>query len=147
MSKPIKPQTRRLRARERLLQRASQRDEDVLGSVVVVDVEVALAAQVEGPAGVLGQRVQHVVEEADAGVDVDVLGFGFLEGVLVGALGPGDRGDVGELAAVDAELDLHLGLFGVAVDGCGAGGVLEGVCGGHGGWLGCCCCGHKGRGV
>lgn len=39
----------------------------VFGCVVVVDVQVAFCCEVEGPAGVFCQCVQHVVEKADAG--------------------------------------------------------------------------------
>jgi hypothetical protein len=49
----------------------AERNEGVLGSVVVVNVQVAAGAQAHAPAAVLGQGVQHVVEEADAGVDAD----------------------------------------------------------------------------
>jgi len=137
MSKAIQPQLTRFRARQRLMHGVAQSDEYVFGGVVVVDVQVALAAQPEGPAGVFGEGVQHVVEEADAGINVDVLGGGFLEGVFVCARGPGDGGDGVELAAVDAEFDLDFGFFGIAVDCGGARSEGEGVCGCHGGWMRC----------
>jgi hypothetical protein len=41
--------------------------------VVVVNVQVSTSAQAHAPAGVLGEGVQHVVEEADAGVYGDGL--------------------------------------------------------------------------
>ena len=54
-------------------------------------VQVALRVQHQAPAGVLGQRVQHVVEEANAGVDVYGLGVGGLQGVGSG-LADGEGG-------------------------------------------------------
>lgn len=56
-------------AGERGLECSAQSEESVFGGVVVVDVEVADAAEGEGPSCVLGEGVDHVVEEADAGVD------------------------------------------------------------------------------
>lgn len=58
-----------LGAGERRFERGAQGEESVFRGVVVVDVEVADAAEGEGPPGVLGEGVDHVVEEADAGVD------------------------------------------------------------------------------
>jgi len=59
----------------------SERDACVFGGVVVVDVEVAFGADPQTPAGVLCKGVQHVVEEANAGVDVYRLRLGCLSGV------------------------------------------------------------------
>ena len=55
---------------QRLVEGRAQRQGAVLGGVVVVDVEVALAVQLEVEPAVLGQGRQHVVEEAEAGLDV-----------------------------------------------------------------------------
>ncbi len=54
---------------ERLVDGRAQRQRAVLGRVVVVDVEIALAVELEVEPAVLGQRGQHVVEEAEAGLD------------------------------------------------------------------------------
>jgi hypothetical protein len=54
---------------QRLVERLPEDDGDVLDGVVVVDVEVAVAVDGEIEQAVFGERVEHVVEEADAGVD------------------------------------------------------------------------------
>lgn len=77
-------------------------------------VKVALAVNGQAPAGVLGQRVQHVVEEADARVDGNRLRLAALRGVGVLV---GEQAGVGvgrECAAVNVEGHLDLGLVGVA---------------------------------
>ena len=53
---------------ERAVKRLAERDGAVLGAVVVVNVQVALAGQREVHAAVLGQLREHVVQEADARV-------------------------------------------------------------------------------
>ena len=53
---------------ERLGQRLAHREADVLDGVVAVDVQVALARDLEIPAGVLAELLEHVVEERQAGV-------------------------------------------------------------------------------
>lgn len=58
---------------ERLLERLAQRNRTVLGRVVVINVQVAAALQLQGQAAVLGQRLQHVVEEAEARRHMDLL--------------------------------------------------------------------------
>src|SRR5689334_1867022 len=55
---------------ERLVERLAERQGAVLGGVVVVHFEVALAGQLEVEPGVLRQAGQHVVEEAEAGLDL-----------------------------------------------------------------------------
>ena len=58
------------RGRPGSVERLSQGERAVLGGVVVVDLEVALAGQLEVEAGVAGPgRVDHVVEEAHPGGD------------------------------------------------------------------------------
>lgn len=91
-------------------------------------MQVALAGQGQTPAGVLGQGVQHVVEEADSRVDADCLRLARLGGVAVLARHLQARVGVGgECAAVEVEGDLDLGLVGVArkggPPGCGFGGA------------------------
>lgn len=78
--------------------------------------------------------MQHVVEEADARVDVDLLGGGGLRGVgFRGGWGVGEvrgGGEGLEGATVEGERDLDFGLVRVAVYEGGAGGA--GVFGAHG---------------
>lgn len=94
-------------------------------------MQVALGAQAHAPAAVLGQGVQHVVEEANAGVHADLLRLGLLGGVVEGgAIG---AIELGQRAAVEVECELDLGLVGVAVDGRGA----EALFGRHVGWWSC----------
>ena len=55
---------------ERLRERLAEHDADVLGRVVLVDVEVALRRDRQVDQAVPGELLQHVVEEADAGRDL-----------------------------------------------------------------------------
>ncbi len=52
-----------------LPQRLAERKGAVLDGVVLVDVQIAAAAQRELKAAVLGELLEHVIEEADAGGD------------------------------------------------------------------------------
>ena len=81
-----------LHVAERLLHRLAERDADVLGGVVVVDMQVALGLDREVDARMARQQVEHVVEEADAGRDRRRAG------------------------AVEIDLDLDVGLLGLALD-------------------------------
>lgn len=117
-----------------VLKCGTQRKEGIFTCVVVVNVQVALAAYPQTPASVFCECVDHVVEEADAGVDGDFLAVGFLRrmvfvnllaftvevflvesvpevGLLVGV----------ESAAVEVYGDLDFGLVGVAVEAGSAG--------------------------
>lgn len=132
---------------EGLLVGGAESDADVFGRVVIVNcymsaleskknvlsvagrtVQVALAVDGETPAGVLGQGVQHVVEEADAGVDGDGLRLAALGGVLAVRLEQTGIRLGGERAAVNVEGHLDLGLVGVAGEGGPAGGGGGGHC-------------------
>lgn len=121
------------RALQRRFESTTKRKECIFARVVVIDVQVALAPYAQTPASVLGERVDHVVEEADAGVDVDFLRVGLLRGVVfvdflalaVEVLLIKGSPEVamfvgGEFAAIEVERDLDLGLIGVAVKGAGA---------------------------
>lgn len=124
------------------LEAAPEGDEGVFCGVVVVDRQITVAADEEGPPGVFGPGVQHVVEEADAGPDPDVLGAGelgcvvglVLQGYGVGVLledgGLGREG--GEGPAVEGEGDLDVGFVGFAF----LGGCPRGGRGGRHGWRG-----------
>src|SRR6478672_3249393 len=80
-----------LHVAQRLLHRLAERDADVLGGVVVIDVEIALGLDGQIDTRMARQQVEHVVEEADSGrnrrrtgpVEVDCnLDVGFLGGAL-----------------------------------------------------------------
>ena len=58
-----------LHVAERLLHRLAERDADILGGVVVVDMQVALGLDRDVDARMARQQVEHVVEKADAGRD------------------------------------------------------------------------------
>ena len=103
-------------------------NERILSSVVVVNVQVSAGAQAHAPAAVLGQGVQHVVEEANAGVYADGLRLGRLRGVLEGRVI--DAVELGDVTAVEVEGELDLGFVGVAVEDGGA----DARGGRHGGW-------------
>ena len=78
-----------LHVAERLLHRLAERDADVLGGVVVVDVQVALGLHGDVDARVARQQVEHVIEEADAGRDL------------------------GRAGAVEVDRDLDVGFLGL----------------------------------
>ena len=65
---------------QRLGQAFAQHDADILGRVVVVDMQVALGAQRDVDQAVARQLLQHVVEEADAGLDVVCAGAVEIDG-------------------------------------------------------------------
>ncbi len=56
------------------LHRLAQGDAHVFHGVVAVDVQVALAVDVQVDQAVAGDLVEHVVEEADAGGQLGVAG-------------------------------------------------------------------------
>ena len=80
-------------------------------------MQVALARQRQTPAGMLGQRMQHVVEEANPRVDANVLRLARLRRVPGAALEQPLVGVGREGAAVEVERQLDLGLVCVAGDG------------------------------
>ena len=53
------------------LQRLAQRERAVLDGVVLVDVQIAGARQLQREAAVLRDLFEHVIEEADAGATVN----------------------------------------------------------------------------
>ena len=59
---------------ERLLERAAERDGDILDAVVRVDLEVAGAGERQAEPAVRRDLVEHVVVEGDAAVDAARLG-------------------------------------------------------------------------
>ncbi len=75
-----------------LVERLAEREAAILDRVVVVDVQVPRAGQLQIEAAVLDQRRQHVVEEAEAGIDRRAA------------------------AAVEVESQADLGLGGVPLD-------------------------------
>ena len=84
-----------LHVAERLLHRLAERDADILGGVVMVDMQVALGLHRDVDAGMARQQIEHVVEKADAGrnrrragaVEIDRdLDVGFLGGAFDGRL-------------------------------------------------------------
>ena len=99
---------------QRLAERPSEREANVLGGVVVVHMQVAGAAHVQPEAAVAGEQVEHMVEEAKAGgVDVNPLvrrgrveaehhrDVGFVRGA---AHRSGAGGEVGHRAGEDVRL-------------------------------------------
>src|SRR5205085_3939768 len=80
-----------LHVAERLLHRLPERDADVLGGVVMVDMQVALGVHRDVDARVARQQVEHVIEEADAGRNRRAAG------------------------AVEVDLDRDVGLLGLAL--------------------------------
>jgi hypothetical protein len=76
---------------ERLAQRLADGQRAILDRVVLVDVQVAAAAQLQRKAAVPGELLEHVIEEADAG------------------------GDAAGGAAVEFELQLDVGFARLAV--------------------------------
>ena len=74
-----------------MLKRLAEDDADVLGGVVLVDMEVALGLDGEVDEAVAGDLLEHVVEEADAGRDLGTAG------------------------AVEVDADRDVGLLGLAL--------------------------------
>lgn len=107
-------------AAQGLVEGVAEGDAAVFGGVMVVDVEISLAAEGEAPTGVLGQGVEHVVEEPDAGVYRDALRLAGLRGVRGGGLEEARVGGGGKVSAVEVDGQLDLGLVGVAGKGCGS---------------------------
>lgn len=102
---------------------------------VLLTVKITLASKSKRPASVLGEGVEHVIEETDAGVDANCLRLARLRGVAfsdsdVQALIRLGR----ECAAIKVEGDLNLGLVGVTRKGGPAGRRLFGA---HFVWVGC----------
>ena len=58
-----------LHVAERLLHRLAERDADILGGVMMVDMQVALGLDLDVDARMPRQQIEHVVEKADAGRD------------------------------------------------------------------------------
>jgi hypothetical protein len=54
---------------KRLLYRLSENDADILGRVMLIDMEVTLGLDCEVKETVTGDLVEHVIEETDAGRD------------------------------------------------------------------------------
>ncbi len=55
---------------EGLFESLAEQYRAIFGSMVIIDVEIALAAQVEIEASVFGECVEHVVEKAEARLDI-----------------------------------------------------------------------------
>ena len=55
---------------QRLGEQLAEHDADVFDGVVLIDVEIAFGVEFEIEAAVLGEQLQHVIEEADAGGDL-----------------------------------------------------------------------------
>jgi hypothetical protein len=73
---------------ERLFERLAERDADVLGGVVVIDMKIASRGDVQVDARMPGQQIQHVIEKADAGRDRGFAGAVEIDGNFdVGLLG------------------------------------------------------------
>lgn len=85
-------------------------------------MDIANALENQTPAGVLGEGMDHMVEEANAGVDADDLRGGVLCGVG-GSLFEG-RFEEGlsqeDVAAVQRQGNLDLGFVGVSDEGGGS---------------------------
>ena len=58
-----------LRSPSALREQLAQHDADVFHGVVLVDIQIALGVELQIEAAMLGEQLQHVIEEADAGGD------------------------------------------------------------------------------
>ena len=81
---------------ERLGEQLSEHDARVLHGVVLIDVEIAIGVELQVEAAVLGEELEHVIEEADSG------------------------GDFVAAAAFEFERAADARLFGVALNGGGS---------------------------
>ena len=59
------------RSPKRLRKQLAQHDADILDGVVLIHIQIAVGFQLQIEAAVLGEQLQHVIEEADAGRDLD----------------------------------------------------------------------------
>jgi hypothetical protein len=59
-----------LHVAERLFHRLAERNADILGRMMVVDVQVALGPHADVDARMTRQQIEHVIEEANAGRDL-----------------------------------------------------------------------------
>ena len=80
---------------ERALQRLAEGERAVFHSVMLVDVQIARARQLQREAAVLRDLLQHVIEEADAG------------------------GDTNRRLVIQPDLDVDVGFLGFPSDGSG----------------------------
>ena len=90
-----------LQVAERLLHRLAERDADIFGGVVIIDMQVALRLHSDVHARMPRQEIEHVVEKADAGFDFGYAGaveidrdvdIGFLGGAFDRAFAHDDSG-------------------------------------------------------
>ena len=77
---------------QRQPQRLAQRQPGIFHGVVIVNIEVAANVNFKTEAAVGGDLIEHMIEEADAGVDFAAA------------------------FAIQPDFDIHLGLFGVALN-------------------------------
>src|SRR5262249_59410013 len=81
---------------QRLRERLSQGDADVLDRVVLVYLEISICCEVQIEASVMGEQFEHVIKESNPG-----------------------RNRVTP-SSLDLESDTYTGLFSFAVNGCGS---------------------------
>ena len=113
---------------ERLAQRCPKRDADILHRVVLVDMEVALGVDRQVDQAVAGDLVQHVVEEADAGLDPALAGAVEVDGDRdVGFLGFARDGGAAH-GIVSLASALYQGLDAIAIFRAGAGDRIAQKC-------------------
>lgn len=79
-------------------------------------MQVALAPEPQTPARVLRKGVEHVVEESNASVNVNVLALGELGGMAL-SISVGRILRELQCTTVQVQAELNLGLVGVAVEG------------------------------
>src|ERR1700722_10073175 len=91
-----------LHVAERLLHRLAERDTDVFGSVVLVDMQIALGLDGQVDPGMPRQKIEHMVEKAYPSRDRRRAG------------------------AVEIDRDLDIGLFGGPLYGCLTHGAPDG---------------------
>ena len=75
-----------------LAKRLAERDADILDRMVVVDMQVARGADLQVDQRMARDLVEHMIEKADAGLDI------------------------GDAGAVERDADGNFGLFGLARD-------------------------------
>lgn len=63
-------------------------------------VKITLALYSQTPVGVLGEGMEHMVEEANAGIDGNLLRLAGLGGVAVGAIEEASIGIGGKVSAI-----------------------------------------------
>jgi hypothetical protein len=89
-------------------------------------VKITLAVQSQTPASMLSQSMEHVVEETNSRVDSNLLGLASLRSMAITVVEKTRVSIRREIAAVEVESELDLGLVGVTSESSPSGRLRRG---------------------